>query len=149
MIALQFKLLMESAPQSESRRTSYSCKPVHTHNHNSSIRAYADYQAAWAAGDRTFHQTRDQHQKSDAPNGKRQCCKRVKKPFSGDDGRPDWVARKTCNYLTGSIEVRRVWYFNQYFYSSAICHRLPNASSLSGLRKQAGGVWMCQPGGGP
>merc|ERR1711955_125298 len=22
----------------------------------------------------------------------------------GDDGRPDWVARKTCNYLTGSIE---------------------------------------------
>merc|ERR1712037_476719 len=23
---------------------------------------------------------------------------------SGDDGRPDWVARKTCNYLTGSIE---------------------------------------------
>merc|ERR1719268_682991 len=23
---------------------------------------------------------------------------------AGDDGRPDWVARKTCNYLTGSIE---------------------------------------------
>jgi len=23
----------------------------------------------------------------------------------GDDGRPDWVARKTCNYLTGSIDV--------------------------------------------
>merc|ERR1712037_453819 len=34
-------------------------------------KAYADYQAEWAAG---------------------------------DDGRPDWVARKTCNYLTGSIE---------------------------------------------
>merc|ERR1719400_2310060 len=24
---------------------------------------------------------------------------------AGDDGRPDWVARKTCNYLTGSIDV--------------------------------------------
>ena len=23
----------------------------------------------------------------------------------GEDGRPDWVARKTCNYLTGSIDV--------------------------------------------
>merc|ERR1712013_206004 len=34
-------------------------------------KAYADYQAEWAAG---------------------------------DDGRPHWVARKTCNYLTGSIE---------------------------------------------
>ena len=25
---------------------------------------------------------------------------------AGDDGRPDWLARKSCNYMTKTIEVR-------------------------------------------
>ena len=24
---------------------------------------------------------------------------------AGDDGRPDWMARKACNYMTGAVEV--------------------------------------------
>ena len=40
------------------------------------------------------------------------------KRFSGDDGRPDWVARKTCNYLTGSIEVRGVFDISIKFFES-------------------------------
>jgi len=47
------------------------CAAIQTAHGECTTKAYADYQAAWAAG---------------------------------DDGRPDWVARKTCNYLTGSIE---------------------------------------------
>merc|ERR1711872_1179587 len=47
------------------------CQAIQTAHGECTQKAYADYQAEWAAG---------------------------------DDGRPDWVARKTCNYLTGSIE---------------------------------------------
>merc|ERR1711936_1076800 len=47
------------------------CAAIQTAHGECTSKAYADYQAEWAAG---------------------------------DDGRPDWVARKTCNYLTGSIE---------------------------------------------
>merc|ERR1712142_405360 len=47
------------------------CAAIQTAHGECTTKAYADYQAEWAAG---------------------------------DDGRPDWVARKTCNYLTGSIE---------------------------------------------
>ena len=24
---------------------------------------------------------------------------------AGDDGRPDWIARKSCNYMTSAVEV--------------------------------------------
>merc|ERR1712001_475338 len=47
------------------------CAAIQSAHGECTTKAYADYQAEWAAG---------------------------------DDGRPDWVARKTCNYLTGSIE---------------------------------------------
>merc|ERR1711962_1511580 len=47
------------------------CQAIQTAHGECTQKAYADYQAEWAAG---------------------------------DDGRRDWVARKTCNYLTGSIE---------------------------------------------
>merc|ERR1712013_328921 len=47
------------------------CQAIQTAHGECTQKAYADYQAEWAAG---------------------------------DDGRPDWVAGKTCNYLTGSIE---------------------------------------------
>merc|ERR1711872_372260 len=48
------------------------CRAIQTAHGECTQKAYADYQAEWAAG---------------------------------DDGRPDWVARKTCNYLTSAIDV--------------------------------------------
>merc|ERR1739841_66740 len=53
------------------KRSQVDCAAIQTAHGECTSKAYADYQAEWAAG---------------------------------DDGRPDWVARKTCNYLTGSIE---------------------------------------------
>ena len=32
-----------------------------------------------------------------------------KKAFqAGDDGRPDWMARKSCNYMTAAVEVNQM-----------------------------------------
>ena len=27
---------------------------------------------------------------------------------AGEDGRPDWMARKSCNYITATIEVKYI-----------------------------------------
>ena len=35
-----------------------------------------------------------------------------KKAFhAGDDGRPDWMARKSCNYMTAAVEVSQLILF--------------------------------------
>ena len=28
---------------------------------------------------------------------------------AGDDGKPDWMARKACNYMTAAVEVKFIW----------------------------------------
>ena len=33
--------------------------------------------------------------------------------LAGEDGRPDWFARKACNYLTATVEVKKI--VNQIF----------------------------------
>ena len=72
------------------------------------FRAYADYQAEWAAGGlmTIFIQSSECLKKHQTNSRRPKVAKKNIKTFLGDDGRPDWVARKTCNYLTGSIEVR-------------------------------------------
>ena len=73
--------------------------------YKSLFRAYADYQAEWAAGGLMTTFIRIFQKNIKQIHGDRNL---QRKTFLGDDGRPDWVARKTCNYLTGSIEVREL-----------------------------------------
>ena len=47
-----------------------------------------------------------------------------KKAFdAGDDGRPDWMARKSCNYMTAAVEVSQyeVYVSTNFLYD--ICHK--------------------------
>ena len=59
----------------------------------------------------------------------------------GDDGRPDWVARKTCNYLTGSIDVRGMLNF-------AIVSQQKLEGGLTGVWEWVDGRRLLQRGGG-